>query len=191
MAPRKPRTLHPEEQVLWEKVADQTVRLGPVHVAAPDIRAQLKKDPKPVKNAPILHFQVGAKPAVRHVPQKIDKPSVAMDFKAYKKMKSGKLTPEARIDLHGLTLAQAHPRLIGFIQDSAHRGRRLVLVITGKGRSGPDDGPIPTRPGVLRHQVPHWLHSMPLKPLILQTNEASRKHGGQGALYVYLRRTKG
>lgn len=191
MAPRKPRTLQPEERALWEKVAKQTVRLGPIHVAAPDIRQQLKKDPKPAKNRPIPHFQIGAKPSVRHVPHRVEKPSIAMDFKAYKKMKSGKLAPEARIDLHGLTLAQAHPRLIGFIQDSANRGRRLVLVITGKGRADPGDGPIPTRLGVLRHQVPHWLHSMPLKPLILQINEASRKHGGQGAIYVYLRRTKG
>jgi len=71
-------------------------------------------------------------------------------------MSRGKLAPEARIDLHGMTLAEAHPELIRFILSSQAQGLRLVLVITGQGRRGSDDGPIPQRQGILRRQVPDW-----------------------------------
>lgn len=114
-----------------------------------------------------------------------------MDPKTHRKMSRGKLRPEARIDLHGMTLAQAHPALIGFVLTAQSRGYRLVLVITGKGRGDPEHGPLPTRPGVLRHQVPHWLHSGPLAGVVMQVVPAHLRHGGAGAYYVYLRRTRG
>ena len=113
-----------------------------------------------------------------------------MDRKAHRKMTSGKLEPEAKIDLHGMTLAEAHPELIRFILNSQDRGRRLVLVITGKGKMSHDDGPIPQRQGVLRHQVPQWLRMPPLGPAVMQVSQAHLKHGGAGAYYVYLRRTR-
>lgn len=114
---------------------------------------------------------------------------VRMDRKALTRLKGGKLDPEARIDLHGMTLAQAHPALIGFIQRSQAQGRRLVLVITGKGAALDGDGPIFERRGVLKRQVPHWLHQAPLAGAVLQVAQAHRRHGGEGALYVYLRRS--
>ena len=106
-------------------------------------------------------------------------------------MSKGKLAPDARIDLHGMTVSEAHPELIRFILNAYSDGLRLVLVITGKGKAGPDVGPIPQRYGVLKHQVPNWLRSAPLGGLILQVSEAHLKHGGAGALYVYLRRVRG
>ena len=111
-----------------------------------------------------------------------------MDAKAFARMSRGKLAPTARIDLHGLTLAEAHPALIGFVLRAQAAGHRLVLVITGKGRPGADDGPIPRRPGVLRQQVPLWLRQPPLGPMIQQVAEAHPRHGGAGAIYLYLRR---
>ncbi len=111
-----------------------------------------------------------------------------MDAKAHRRMTRGKLPVEGRIDLHGMTLAQAHPALTAFILASHARGRRLVLVITGKGRGRGDDGPMPTRQGILRHQVPAWLQSPVLRPAVLQVAEAHRAHGGSGACYVYLTR---
>jgi DNA-nicking Smr family endonuclease len=87
-----------------------------------------------------------------------------MDAGTHAKMTRGKLHPEARIDLHGLTLAEAHPELIRFILNAQSQGLRLVLVITGKGKRRDDTGPIPQRVGALRHQVPHWLHLPPLGP---------------------------
>jgi DNA-nicking Smr family endonuclease len=103
-------------------------------------------------------------------------------------MTRGKLQPEARIDLHGMTLAEAHPELIRFILNAHAQGLRLVLVITGKGKRRDDLGPIPNRIGALRHQVPGWLHLPPLGPSVLQVTEAHQRHGGSGAYYVYLRR---
>jgi DNA-nicking Smr family endonuclease len=112
-----------------------------------------------------------------------------MDAKAFGRMSRGKLMPQARIDLHGMTLAEAQPELVHFILNAHAQAMRLVLVITGKGRKGQDDGPIPQRMGVLRHQVPLWLARPPLGPVVLQVAEAHLRHGGAGALYVYLRRS--
>ncbi|WP_315898768.1 Smr/MutS family protein [Vannielia litorea] len=78
-----------------------------------------------------------------------------------------------------------------FIHSAHADGKRLVLVITGKGRTKPDDdGPIPSRPGVLRRQVPDWLTRPPLASLVLEVIPANLRHGGDGAFYVYLRRTR-
>ena len=111
-----------------------------------------------------------------------------MDAGTHAKMRRGKLAPEARIDLHGMTLAEAHPELIHFILNAQSAGMRLVLVITGKGKRREDTGPIPQRVGALRHQVPQWLRLPPLGQAVLQVSEAHLKHGGSGAYYVYLRR---
>lgn len=112
-----------------------------------------------------------------------------MGHKTHRQMTQGKLRPEARIDLHGMTLATAHPTLIGFLMTSHTRGFRLVLVITGKGKAGSVDAPLPIRPGALRHNVPHWLGMMPLAQIVLQVTPAHRRHGGEGAYYVYLRKS--
>ena len=113
-----------------------------------------------------------------------------MDSKAFARMKRGKLKPEARIDLHGMTLDRAHGALTGFILSSQSRGLRLVLVITGKGdREDPYD-PAPRRRGVLKSNVPQWLRMAPLGSAVLQISEAHIRHGGSGAYYVYLRRRR-
>jgi DNA-nicking Smr family endonuclease len=105
-------------------------------------------------------------------------------------MTRGKLSPEARIDLHGMSVAEAQPELTRFILASHALGRRLVLVITGKGRASDDSGPVPQRVGILKHQMPIWLSREPLRSLVLQVVEAHLKHGGGGAFYVYLRRAR-
>lgn len=111
-----------------------------------------------------------------------------MDAKRHRRMTSGKLRPEAKIDLHGMTLAVAQPALIRFVTDSHGQGMRLLLVVTGKGRRRETDDVMPARMGVLKHEVPRWLSMAPLAPLVLQIREAHRAHGGTGAYYVYLRR---
>ncbi len=109
-----------------------------------------------------------------------------MDAKTHARMVRGKLAPEARLDLHGMTLAEAHPELIRFILNAHDGGLRLVLVITGKGKMTHE--PVPRPIGALRHQVPHWLRLPPLSQVVQQVAEANLKHGGSGAIYVYLRR---
>lgn len=114
-----------------------------------------------------------------------------MDRKNFDRLRKGKIKPDARLDLHGLTAAQAHSELTAFIHRSHVAGKRLALVITGKGNSTREaEGIMPTRQGILRHSLPHWLNRPDLKPKILQITPAHAKHGGGGAYYVYLRRTR-
>ena len=113
-----------------------------------------------------------------------------MDRKKHGQMKRGRMDPEARLDLHGMTLDRAHPALVQFVLSSHAAGRRLVLVITGKGKHRDDGGPIPVRFGVLKHQVPQWLSLPPLSCAVLQVSPAHKKHGGDGAYYVYLKRKR-
>ena len=126
-------------------------------------------------------YQNGPTPA-----EQLASDPVRMDHKTYRRMAQGKLRPQARLDLHGMTLAEAHPELIHFILSARARGLRLVLVITGKGRG--DHGPLPTRPGALRHHVPIWTRAAPLNAAVQQIKAAHHCHGGEGAYYVYLRR---
>ncbi len=148
--------------------------------------------PKPVtppkkSTEPIEPFRIGERAgAVTASIAPERQPHLRMDKRAFGQLKRGKSTPEARIDLHGLTVADAHSALIAFLLRAQSEGLRLVLVITGKGRSG--DGPIPERRGILRRQVPHWLELPPLSQAVLQVVEAHQRHGGSGAFYVYLRR---
>ena len=195
---RKPRHLSAEEKALWETVAQRAEPLE--KPAAKAVRPTPKTpNPKPIGQTAraLPAFKVGEK--VDHsadhdllpsLSQQIRSAPVQMDQKAFGRMRRGKLKPEARIDLHGMTLAQAHPALTGFILRSASAGHRLVLVITGKGKNRDDGGPIPTKFGVLRHQVPQWLSMPPLGQMVLQVTEAHIRHGGGGAYYVYLRRTR-
>jgi len=113
-----------------------------------------------------------------------------MDAATRAKMVRGKLRPEGRLDLHGKTVPEAHPALVRFVQTAHAGGKRLVLVITGKGKDRDTGGPVPVRRGVLRHQVPRWLRTPPLSPLVLESCAAHRRHGGDGAIYVYLRRRR-
>ena len=194
---RKPRGLRPDERELWQRVAAQSVPMHP-------------ERPHPVKQAVERINSEPAKPRVQdfcigqggrvartslnlapHITDHLRNAPVHMDRKAFGKMKRGKLEIEARIDLHGMTMARAHPALLGFIQSSYAQGKRLVLVITGKGnREATGTGPMPEHRGVLRRQVPHWLTSAPLASMVLQITPAHLKHGGDGAYYVYLRRVR-
>lgn len=195
---RKPRHLSPDERALWDRVAERATPLRPQRDdPAPDRTVPVKPDKRLITPDPLPDFRVGqsARIASQHdimrpLAERLSAAQVNMDSKSFGKMKRGKLKPEARIDLHGMTVAEAHPELVAFILGSQSVGRRLVLVITGKGKDRDDGGPIPTRFGVLRHQVPQWLALPPLAQAILQVTPAHLKHGGHGAYYVYLRRNR-
>jgi DNA-nicking Smr family endonuclease len=187
------RTLRPEEEVLWHAVARTATPLHPKpdHVPVLNLPRSVVTEPVPRKPEPLPQFRVGEKarsPVTLPGPASIS--AIQMDRKAFDRLTRGKLAPEGRIDLHGMTVAEAHPELIRFILNSHAAGMRLVLVITGKGKSGPDVGPIPQRYGILKHQVPQWLRVAPLASVTMQVAEAHLKHGGAGAYYVYLRRSR-
>ncbi|MAX73431.1 MAG: DNA mismatch repair protein MutS [Nioella sp.] len=201
MARRPPRTLSNEDRKLWSAVAKTVTRNAqpkkPVlDQSRPKPKPTLARTPEP--DFKVQDFRIGetappSLPGHRLSPSISDRLAAApvrMDHATHKKMKRGKLSPEGRIDLHGMTLDQAHPALIGFIQRAQAQGKRLVLVITGKGKHRDDPGPIPARRGVLKHQVPAWLRAAPLSGLVLEIREAHLRHGGSGAYYVYLRRSR-
>lgn len=133
-------------------------------------------------------FRLGERavaPPKTTLPTPVSEP-VRMDPRSWQKLLRGKMAPEARIDLHGMTLSEAHPELISFLLSAQTRGLRLVLVITGKGKAVTE--PVPRPVGALRHQVPHWLRLPPLGMIVQQVSDAHLKHGGAGAFYVWLRR---
>jgi len=186
---------------LWDKVADRTTPLDAKR--AIDTFVPVQRSPNSEKTSapdisdPIPNFAVGAKvdpkrpnDLLRPIGERLTAAPVQMDSKSYGKMTRGKLKPEGRLDLHGMTLAEAHPELIAFILGAQAVGKRLVLVITGKGKDRDEGYAIPVRYGVLRHQLPQWLALPPLKQAILQVTPAHIRHGGEGAYYVYLRRRR-
>lgn len=199
------RTLRPEEEELWQAVA-RTARplhpktkgfLGGVegtsHPHPPESDPGPREDQRPKTWLEPFRLGQKARVPVAHdiapsLGEALKAAPLQMDAKVHGRMVRGKLVPEARIDLHGMTLAEAHPELVRFVLNAQSAGMRLVLVITGKGKRGDDHGPIPQRMGALRHQVPQWLRLPPLGPAVLQVTEAHLKHGGSGAYYVYLRR---
>jgi len=99
------------------------------------------------------------------------------------RLKRGLHAIDARLDLHGMTQAEAHRELVDFVGTSYREGRRCVLVITGLGL-GPDG------PGVLKSAVPRWLEAAGLRGRILAVAAAQPRHGGAGAVYLLLRRQR-
>lgn len=165
-----------------------------------------KKLRHPVKEKRLLP----KKPEPADAPRKIPKagPSasvpaqvaipVRLDGSTVERLRKGKVEPQATLDLHGMTQAQAHMRLATFVRRSADQQLRCVLVVTGKGTPAhstkADDRAFElhsrSRSGVLREMVPRWLSEGDLRPLIAGSHGAHVRHGGGGALYVYLKRSK-
>lgn len=202
MSKRRKGKLSEEDKTLWEAVKKTTVPLHPqMSELLPETPVLNQHKPKAIEvERPSLekikNFKMGGKPIKSSVTKtlmpsisdQMSKAALQMDQKKFGKLKRGKLKPEARIDLHGMTLAEAQPALTGFILSAHKQGLRLVLVITGKGKDRDEGGPIPTRFGVLKNQVPQWLTMAPLRGAVMQVSESHLKHGGSGAYYVYLRR---
>ena len=102
------------------------------------------------------------------------------------KLSRGRSEIDARLDLHGMTQMRAHRALTGFLHRAHHEGLTFVLVITGKGKVGGLDA----ERGVLRRQVPEWLGLPEFRSLVVGFEEAHIGHGGEGALYVRVRRAR-
>lgn len=100
------------------------------------------------------------------------------------KLRSGQLSPEAHIDLHGLNALQAYTELTRFIKNSYQRNIRTMTVITGRGKNSPDGV------AVIRNLIQDWLTHDPFKRVVLAFCTAQPRDGGAGALYVLLRKYK-
>lgn len=191
------RRLTPDEEALWARVA---ATANPLRVTPPGDAPEASEDPPPPAALPKPHVR----PLVqrRREPPRItldlapdphaahDRAHPHMDRRRFEKLRRGRMEPEARLDLHGMTSERAHAALVAFVLAAHGTGLRLVLVITGKGRAGDADAHAPHRHGVLRHSLPHWLNAPPLTGRVLQLAPAHQRHGGGGAFYVYLRRIR-
>jgi DNA-nicking Smr family endonuclease len=173
---RRPRRLlSREERTLWSSV---TREIAPLRRTAP------ADDDEPGKqtaanDAPSL--------AAKPVASKRDRGAepVPLDRRLKQRLARGRVEIDARMDLHGLTQAQAHDALAAFLRNAAAQGAGVVLVITGKG--GVADS---SERGVLRRQVPHWLKSKALRGFVVSFAPAHIAHGGDGALYVRIRKAR-
>lgn len=134
-------------------------------------------------------------PAVPHpkVNQPSARPIADFDRRKVRKIRSGQVDIEARIDLHGMRQDEAHTALRAFLIRCLGKGQRWVLVITGKGKASDRDADAPfdmtvqRDRGVLKRNVPRWLAEPDLRPLVVSYTTAAIHHGGEGAIYVHLR----
>ena len=169
--------LKPEDRILWEKVARST---KPMHgrMFAPVAAGKASEAPAEAVHAPaeqaVAPVSVVSQKKPRPHPDRLDEPT-------HRKLGKGGLALSGRIDLHGLTQSEAHGLLHSFLYRAHASGMRHVLVITGKGASLGSGG-------ILREAVPHWFATPSFRPLVSAYGFAHRAHGGDGAIYVRLRR---
>ncbi len=182
------RSLSDEEETLWSGVARSVkpLRPGPTKrkaaakavSAADDLKPAPQRTPKPLRPALL---------SAKKTP-----PLAPLDRRQKQRVARGRQAIDARIDLHGMTQSQAHDALMHFVRREQGNGARLVLVVTGKGSGKGAEMPdgAERERGVLRRQVPLWLALSEFRSFIVGFDEAHVAHGGQGALYVRLRRIR-
>jgi DNA-nicking Smr family endonuclease len=185
--PRRKRALSEEERALWESVAKQTKPLRKKHRAAkPQAGLRLAETPVVVTPAaapkPVAPARISRPPK----PDLAPPPLAPLGRRERAQLSRGRKEIDARLDLHGMTQPRAHRALSGFLQRAHREGLTFVLVITGKGSTSATDA----ERGVLRRQVPQWLNLPEFRALVVGFEEAHIGHGGEGALYVRIRRAK-
>ena len=209
------RALAPEERDLWNKVARSA---KPISAEDKNRHRDLLWDFEPPREPEELNLQPPATKPVAvpdemvrllrptgkpgkhrrisvdladHEVRPVGRPQAGLDRRTANRLRKGEREPDARIDLHGMTAERAHRACLRFLSNALGRGARVVLVITGKGGRRRDDGDIMASPrGVLRDSLPRWLKSSPLGHSIVGIYEASPRHGGSGAFYIYLKRRR-
>src|SRR5439155_20870219 len=177
------RALGEEERPRWQSAPKQVMPLLKRRASKPPV-VSTEADSK-----------VALKPAAspRHVaparivpPSKPEPPPLApIGRRERSHLSRGRKEIDARLDLHGMTQTRAHRALFGFLQRAHHDGLTFVLIITGKGKIGAE-----SERGVLRRQVPQWLGLPEFRSLVVGFEEAHIGHGGEGALYVRVRRAR-
>ncbi|MFC5386620.1 Smr/MutS family protein [Aquamicrobium segne] len=176
MTRRSQKTLSDEDRILWNLVARSAVPLK--GRAAPVVELVEPSSPPAPKISPSVQALPATQPQAKPLaaPRSLDRPTL-------NKLAKGRLAIEARVDLHGMTQAEAYSLLFSFISRAHASGVRYVLIITGKGSSSGGDG-------VLRRSVPGWLATPAFRMFVSSHEQAARHHGGSGALYVRLRKIR-
>lgn len=184
MAGRKGRGLSDEERQLWDGV---TRSIAPLKKRAPrKLPAQAEAAPAtPMRASPrkALPSQAAPQPRVTVATPPVP-PLAPLERKTRKRLARGTRDVDARLDLHGFTQDQAHSALLRFLRSAQSKEHSLVLVITGKGVRGEGER------GVLRRAVPQWLSLPDFRELVIGFDSAAIPHGGEGALYVRVRKRR-
>ncbi len=180
---RRGKLLSEAELALWRQVARTVKPLAGRTPVEPEPESAQAKPAPIADNVSPPAILTPARPAKPAPP-----PLVPLDRRMRTQLRRGQQGVEAVIDLHGLRQDEAHSALRGFLRLQQQRGAKLVLVVTGKGIAG--DVPYGEERGILRRNVPHWLRLPDLRPLVLGFDEAEQRHGGAGALYIRLRRSR-
>jgi DNA-nicking Smr family endonuclease len=177
------RRLSEEEIALWIEVAKTVAkRRG---ASLPALAAPPSPTPEPASPSGKPPTPAPARrPAAPPAPQ----PLPPLERRLKRDLARGRAAIDSVLDLHGMTQAEAHSALRGFLMQAQAQEFRLVIVITGKGGRGRADESWFGEQGVLRRLVPHWLRDPDLRAIVLGFEEAGPAHGGAGALYVRLRR---
>jgi DNA-nicking Smr family endonuclease len=171
----KRRVLSYDERVLWKTITQSIEPLRETPPVDVDIDSETAEPPKPQRTSarPAKTSAVVAPAPSKPVPP----PLTPLGRRMTRRVARSKEAIDGRLDLHGYTQAEAHTAVQRFLQTAAARDARLVLVITGKS-------------GVLKRQVPQWLALPELRALVIGFEDAHITHGGEGALYVRLRRNR-
>lgn len=177
------RSLSPDEVRVWRSVASTVTPLPGRQMPSEDEEvAAPAAAPEPAPAPPVLLPLRPAAPPVRILPDLSHGTTPGLDKRSAERMKKGEMEIDGRLDLHGMTQDTAHAALVAFVMRAYDSGRRCLLVITGKGnRAGT---------GVLRSNVPRWLNHSPCRERILGFSHARPQHGGEGALYVLIKRRR-
>jgi DNA-nicking Smr family endonuclease len=181
---KRRRGLSYEDRVLWTHVSKAIKPLRAKSPVAPDEdQAAHEPAPKPVAKLAAPPKKIShplAKPAL---PKPLAPQPMSLGRRMKQRVARGKEAIDARLDLHGFTQNEAHAALLRFLRNANSRDARMVLVITGKGRGG--------EIGVLRRQVPLWLRLPEFSEFVVGFEDASIRHGGEGALYVRVKMARG
>jgi DNA-nicking Smr family endonuclease len=169
------RRLTPSEREAWDRLTRSVRPLRPSAQAEPAAPA----GPTAPDNA-----ARAAATAARAARPVSEPPLARLEERTRRRLTRGLAEVDARIDLHGMRQERAFTALMSFLKHAQLRGHRLVLVITGRGREGEEGR------GVLRQVVPAWLARPEFRNLVMGFEEAGRRHGGSGALYVRVRRRR-
>ena len=178
------RSLSDDERTLWETVTRAIKPLRRRAKAKEAAKAEIVAAPAPPAKQTRSTVKAAPPPAPKERPA--PPPLAPLGRRMKQKLGRGTEPIDARIDLHGMTQADAHAALGHFLRRAQHDGARVVLVITGKGaRPG---GDVYSERGVLRRQVPLWLESAEMRSYVVGFESAGAGHGGEGALYVRVRK---
>jgi DNA-nicking Smr family endonuclease len=185
------RQLSDEEEALW---AGFTRSIKPLKPAKPGAKTSPKSSAIPSVASTPAPSQARPRTVAPRAPPPAPSPPLApLGRRLKQRVARGREPIDARLDLHGMTQQEAHAALLRFLHRAQASGVKTALVVTGKGlrKSSSSDGrDADHKPGVLKRQVPLWLALPEFRLLVVGFDDAHVGHGGEGALYVRLRRGK-